>query len=51
MTAAEQQEIYLLRRHMGISAREAYVETPAWELDLLLSGLHAEMAAAAELDS
>lgn len=42
MTPAAQQELYLLRRHMGISAHQALCELPAWELELLTAGLLAE---------
>lgn len=31
--------IYRLRRHFGISAREAFCELPAWEIDVLLAEL------------
>jgi hypothetical protein len=43
LDAAEQQELYLLRRHFQISAHEALHELPAWELNLLLRSLAHEL--------
>lgn len=48
MTEAQQREIYLLRKHLGMSAREAYHRTPVWELDVLRKYLSEELAASEE---
>lgn len=42
MTKAQETELYLLRRHFGIGAREAYNVLPAWEVELLIGKLAEE---------
>lgn len=36
-------ELYLLRRHFGISATEANRGMPAWERELLIVGIRSEL--------
>lgn len=46
MTEEDRAELYLLRRHCGVSAHEARNVLPAWEVELLLDGIRTELSAA-----
>ena len=39
LTSEEALDLVLLRKHYGISAREAWLELPEWEVELLLAAL------------
>jgi len=39
LTTEEAADLVLLRRHYGISARDAYLTIPEWEITLLLAAL------------
>jgi hypothetical protein len=43
LPASEQLDLYLLRKHLGLSYREVQYDLPVWEVELLLNHLKADL--------